>query len=105
MPFLNRNTARSTAQAIDNNTSLQYGELKVVYATENLPIDHVQVRNAKNYKNLRLSVAELARDGKRIKIESVSSNGTVSSTLFVSDIAIDSFINALNLLRDYQLND
>ena len=104
MTFSNRNVSRSISETI-NNSGLDFGELKVVYATDNIPVDHVQVRNAKNYKNLRLSVAELNRDGKRIKVESVSSNGTVGSTLFISDVAIDSFIQAVELLRDYQLND
>ena len=103
--FLNRNTARSISQAIDNATSLNVGESKIVYATDDLPIDYVLVRNSKGYKNLRLSVAELARDGKRIKIESLNNDGSIASTIFVSEAAINSFISAIGLLDDYIIND
>lgn len=117
------NGKRLRIDAIDNNnggvvtSSIFVGEAALTafleastvlftYSKEDsdISISTIDVRNSKGYKNLSLSVDTLPRNGKRIRIDSVDDDGDVYNTVFISEAAYQSFIDAATILMDFNIN-
>ena len=66
-------------------------------------IQSIMVRNQKGYKNMVLSVDEFEQSGKRVRFDAVDGNGNVTSSQFIGVKALKAFIEAAELLADYEV--
>jgi hypothetical protein len=104
--IFNRSTNRTAP--VQATEELAIGSMRINHAPVevlDLPIQSIDVRNGKGYKNLQLSVDTLPKSGGRIKIDALDNSGNVTNTVFVSRVALKAFIDALDVLSDYGFND